>query len=41
VWVGLLSEEGFCILEEENSQPERAGKEVSYFVGREAEVEGP
>ena len=39
VWVGPLFEEG-GILEEENSQPERAGKQVSYFVEREAEVEG-
>jgi len=39
VIVGPLFEEG-RILEEESSQPERAGRGVLYFMGREAEVEG-
>jgi hypothetical protein len=39
VKAGPLFEE--CrILEEESSQPERAGRGVLYFIAREAEVEG-
>jgi hypothetical protein len=36
---GPLLEKG-RILEEESSQPERAGRGVLYFITREAEVEG-
>jgi hypothetical protein len=39
VIAGPLFDEG-RILEEERSQPERAGRGVLYFIGREAEVEG-
>ena len=38
VMAGALFEERLIL--EESSQPERAGRGVLYFMGREAEVEG-